>query len=156
MYQLVAECITGVREESYSNANMERGVELEGQARDMYSLIAGNEVRQVGFCMQDKGLYGCSADGLIGDDGGIEIKCPASHTHVEYLLGGKLPTTYVQQVQGCMFVTGRSWWDFVSYYPGLRLLRIRIERDEFFIKQLEIALNEFCDELETLTEKLKG
>jgi hypothetical protein len=74
---------------------------------------------------------------------------------VEYLDKGKLPTTYIQQVQGSMLVTGRAWWDFMSYYPGLPPLIIRVERDDKLIATLEAALEGFCVQLDELTERLK-
>jgi putative phage-type endonuclease len=156
MYQLAAERITGVKEESYQNGAMQRGTEMEAEARAMYELISGNEVKIVGVCyLNEKKLYGCSPDGLIGEDGVIEIKCPTSAVHVAYLLDGGLPTEYFQQVQGQLFVTGREYVDFFSFYPGIKPLLIRIERDEKFIKSLETELKEFCKKLDEITKKIK-
>jgi predicted phage-related endonuclease len=157
MYQLAGERITGQREESYQSAAMQRGVELEAEARSFYELMTGETVQIVGLCYADKKKrYACSPDGLIGEHGGIEIKCPQLSTAVEYLLKGVLPTEYYQQVQGSMAVTGRKWWDFVSYYPGMKPLIVRVERNEEFIKALKVELEIFCQELDEITEKLKG
>ena len=110
----------------------------------------------VGLCYLDEHRnFSCSPDGLVGEDGGLEIKCPLIHTHVEYLLDGKLPTKYVQQVQGSMLISGRKWWDFMSYYPGLKPLVVRVERDEKFIAKLKDELNKFCFELKAIVQKLK-
>lgn len=156
LYQLAGELVAGSREETYQNAAMTRGIELEAEARELYELVTDNSVDTVGICYanEDK-KYSCSPDGLIGEDGVLEIKCPLMATHVEYLLKGKLPTTYFQQVQGQLFVTNKKWCDFVSYYPALKPLIVRVERDEEFISKLEVALTNFCNELQEVIKKIK-
>ena len=156
LYQLVGELLTGVVENGYQNEVMQRGKELEAEARAAYEFITDNEVKQVGFCMNEGQSYGNSPDGLIGEDGGLEIKCPTLSVAVEYLDKGVLPTAYWQQVQGSLLVTGRKWWDFVSYYPGLPLFIVRVERDEKFIEKLHDELTVFCVELDELTARIKG
>lgn len=153
MYRLAGESVSGQMEETYQNAAMTRGIEMEAEARALYEVVKGVSVQQVGFCLGNS--YGASPDGLIGDDGCLEIKCPTIAVHVEYLLSGKLPTTYFQQVHGEMFVAERKWCDFVSYYPGLKPLIIRVERDENFISKLESELKSFCSELETTINTIK-
>lgn len=156
MYQLAAERITGIAEEGYQNGAMQRGSEMEAEARAMYELITGNEVKTDGVCFFDEGkLYGCSPDGLIGDDGLVEIKCPTSAVHVAYLLNGGLPTEYFQQVQGQLLVTGRKYVDFFSFYPGISPLLVRVERNAEFIKALDTELKAFCKELDKITKKIK-
>ncbi len=155
LYRLAGERITGIPEESYTNGAMQRGQLLEEEARQYHSFIIGEEVKKVGLCLTDDGRVGCSPDGLINDKGGSEYKCPALSTHVGYLLENTLPTEYFQQVQGGLYVTERDWWDFCSYYPGMRPLILRVHRDEKFIKLLEPALKEFCHELDAVTAKLK-
>jgi len=137
--ELIAQKITGQLPETFKSDAMERGNELEEQARSYYEFMTDNEVEEVGLILNYDGA-GCSPDGLIGDDGGIEIKCPLASTHVGYLRAGKLPTAYVQQVQGCMYITGRKWWDFVSFHPEIESMIIRVERDENFIKLLDQQL----------------
>ncbi|MFH1645774.1 MAG: lambda exonuclease family protein [Candidatus Omnitrophota bacterium] len=154
LYRLAGERLLGHSEESYQNAAMLRGKEVEAEARQYYEFITGQEVKQVGFCLADG--YGASPDGLIGDDGLLEIKCPILSTHIYYLIKNELPSDYIQQVEGQLLVTGRKWVDFLSYYPGLDPLLIRVERDEDFIKTLKIELKIFCQELDELTEKLRG
>jgi hypothetical protein len=146
IYQLAGEYVSGQHMETYSSFAMERGTALEDEARNLYEFQNGVEVQQIGFCRNE--LAGCSPDGLVGDDGGLEIKCPLIHTHVEYLLTRKLPSAYFQQVQGSLYVTGRKWWDFMSYYPGLKPLLIRATPDIEFMVKLEAALREFNRELE--------
>ena len=156
MYKLAGETIIGIKEETYQNAAMQRGIEIEPEARGLYELMNDVEVDLVGLCYPDEHRdFSCSPDGLVGEEGGLEIKCPLIHTHVEYLLNGKLPTKYVQQVQGSMLISGRKWWDFMSYYPGLKPLVVRVERDEKFIAKLKSELDKFCNELKAVVQKLK-
>jgi putative phage-type endonuclease len=155
LYQLVAERVTGRTEEPYTNGAMERGKEMEAEARQLYELINGVEIKQVGVCYPDKKkLWAASPDGLVGDDGLIEIKCPQAYAAVSYLLAGTLPTDYVQQVQGQMLTTDRKWVDFMSYYPGLKPMIVRVYRDEKFLLALDGELRKFAVELASLTERL--
>ena len=148
--------MTGRTEESYSNAAMERGKETEAEARNLYEMLKDVEIEQVGVCFPDeKKLCAASPDGLVGIDGLIEIKCPMAYASVGYLLDGKLPTDYIQQVQGQLLVTNRKWLDFVSYYPGLKPLIVRVERDEKFLLSLHNALGVFCEELNSIVERIK-
>ena len=104
-------------ESTYSNEAMLRGIELESLARQAYETTAFVHVRQVGFIERDE-YFGCSPDGLIDDDGGCEIKCPQPHTHTKYIIGGGTSwKAYRWQVQGSLWITGRAWWDFVSFSP---------------------------------------
>jgi len=153
-FQLAGECIIGTKEDSYQNDAMKRGIELEPEARLCYELMTGNTVTQVGLCMADKG-YACSPDGLIGEDGGMEIKCPSLAVHTMYLYENKLPTDYFQQVQGSMLVTCRKWWDFVSYYPNMRTLIVRVERDDAFCNKLHDALVVLVKDVAQIVSKIK-
>ncbi len=153
LYQLAGETITGIEEETYSNAVMERGKVMEDEARQLYSLISGLEVVQVGFCLENG--YGASPDGIVAEKGLLELKCPIISTHVGYLLENALPSDYFQQTEGQLLVTGREWVDFMSYYPGLKPLIIRVTRDEKFLKALRVELEVFCDELKELVKKIK-
>jgi len=151
--QLVAERLTGEREEVFQSHHMLRGTELEPDARDLYSLISDAEVTEVGFCLHDTLSAGCSPDGLIGEEGGLEIKAPAPSTHVEYLRGGVLPSKYKQQVMGCLWITGREWWDFVSYHPTMKPLIVRVERDEEYIAALDKCVTKAVNLIEENVEK---
>jgi len=77
--------------EAYTSRAMQDGIDMEPEARACYSFLAGGEVKQVGFCLSDDGRFGCSPDGLVGDDGGLELKCPLPKTHIKYLVEGELP-----------------------------------------------------------------
>jgi hypothetical protein len=87
-------------------------------------------VVEVGLCLHDEFECGASPDGLVGDDGGLEIKCPLPHTHVSYLRAGDVTGKYIPQIQGCLWITGREWWDFMSYHPAMEDLIVRVYRDE--------------------------
>lgn len=121
---------------------MQHGIETEAAARAWYEFETGQAVQQVGLCMDDGGRFGASPDGLIEPEGGLEIKCPQPATHTGYLLAKGLPDKYKPQVHGSLVVTGRAWWDFVSYCPGLPPLLVRVERDEYTAKVAE-ALDVF-------------
>ena len=151
--KLVAEILTGKSDQQEPNEAMARGTELEPEARAYYELIGGT-VEEVGFCLHDDG-FGCSPDGLVGDTGLLEIKCPLAHTHVEYLREGVLPGLYVPQVQGQLLVTGREWCDFLSYHPDMKPLLIRVERDEKFIQTLHDALLEIVSEIKKCVQQLR-
>lgn len=157
LYQLAGERVTGKKEETYTNGAMARGVELEPEARQLYELVTGNQVAQTGICLLDNESCGCSPDGIIvGSEIGIEIKCPTIAVHVGYLLENKMPSDYFQQVHGSMFVTGFKYWEFLSYYPGLKPLLIRVERDEKFISALKTEMEKFCKELNEITERIRA
>lgn len=153
-HKLLAEWLVGGEVESYQSQWMSRGQELEGSAREMYCFARDVKVDVVGFVTNDAGTYGCSPDGLIGDSRGLEIKCPAPHTHVSYLLKGKLPTEYIPQIQGSLMVTGRESWDFMSYHPQMAPLILTVERDEKYISDLAEALDRFLEVLEQSKTKL--
>jgi hypothetical protein len=129
--------------------------ELEAEARSLYELTNDVKVEQVGFCLSDDGKAGCSPDGLVGKKGLLEIKCPSMAIHIGYLLDNSVPTDYFQQVQGQLFITGREWLDFISYYPAIRPMLVRVKRDNEFIEKLETELNIFCEKLEKLIIKIK-
>lgn len=154
MHQLAAESLIGASEDGYTNANMERGKELEGEARAWYEFYSGKTFSQVGLVYHDeRKLYSCSPDGL--GDCGLEIKCPKPSTHVRYLLANKLPTEYWQQVHGSMAITGKSWV-FVSYCPGLPALIVPVRRDEETSTKIISHLEDFCEKLGMMKELLRA
>lgn len=156
LYALAAERASGLTEDKFQSQAMLNGIEREDTARKFYELVRGVEVKQVGFCVIDDEKYGCSPDGLIGDNGGIEIKCPMGGTHVGYFMNsGEVPLEYFTQVQGNLLVTQREWWEFVSYYPGLKPVIVREEPNAVFQRLLKSELDAFCQELDDLVEKLK-
>lgn len=157
LYQLAGERITGKPEETYQNAAMTRGIEMEAEARNLYEMVNDVKIDQVGICFPDENrTCAASPDGLVKKDGMVEIKCPLIYTHVSYLLTPEsLLADYFQQVQGQLYVTGRKWTDLISYYPGLKPLITRVNRDEKFIKALSVELEVFCRQLEETVAKIK-
>ena len=129
------------------NAYTDNGNEREEEAREAYAKLTGRTVERLGFCTTHDGFIGCSPDGMVrGNEGnyhyGLEIKCPMSTTHIEYLLGGELPPEYKQQVHCSMYVTGLDRWDFFSYFPTLAPLHLTIYRDKY-TEKLGQAMDEF-------------
>jgi predicted phage-related endonuclease len=156
LYQLAGERVTGIPAESYQSEAMLRGQELEEEACKFYALATGKFIEKVGFCIaEEKFKCGCSPDRLVNVDGLLEVKCPIMTTHVGYLLDNTLPMDYFQQTQGQLLVTGRSYVDFLSYYPGLKPLIIRVERNERFLNALKVELRKFCLELEQVIKKIR-
>ena len=149
--QLALEIVTGKQAETFTNQAMQDGTEREPIARALYEAHTGNFVDEVGFCRHDSIECGVSPDGLIDEDGGLEIKCPKASTHAGYLAIPAEPSTYTAQIQGCMWVTGRRWWDFVSYQPDFpenaQLIVRRIKRDSDYIVKLEQAVKAFRKEV---------
>ena len=156
MYRLAGEKVSGYSSETYQNFVMIRGQEMESEARQFYEISTGKEVKQVGFCVNEEPVFGCSPDGLVDGNGLIEIKAPLVETHVGYLLKNELPSEYFSQIQGQLLVTGRKYCDFLSYFPGLKSLVIRVERDEVFLQALKIELEIFCKELSEIIKKIGG
>ena len=115
------------------------------------------EIEEVGFCfIDDNKKIGCSPDGLNQESKiGFEIKCPKQSTHVKYIVDNKLPTEYIQQVQGSMMVTGYDSWIFMSYCPGLKSLILEIKRDNEYIEKMETAINEAVSEIDKIEELIK-
>lgn len=156
MYELAGELITGVKAETYTNATMQRGIELEGEARALFEVITDIEVRQVAVVYKDEQRkIHVSPDGLIGNNAGLELKNPMIKTHVKYLLKNKLPSEYFSQIQMSLYVCEREYWFFMSYYPGIKPLIIKVSRDEEFIERLKVALDSFCLELIMTVKKLR-
>jgi hypothetical protein len=152
---LAGEIYTGEPDtEGFTNAHMERGKLWEADARDHYAFTNDVEPQQVGFIRN--GRAGASPDSLIGETGGLEIKTALRHIQIERLQRGGMPPEHKAQVQGCLWITGREWWDFMSYAPGLPPLIVRVERDEVYINQLTKAVEAFNSELDMLVASLRG
>ncbi len=129
---------------SSGSFSTEQGLILEEEARPFWELETGRKIKTVGFITTDDGTCGCSPDGLlIGESCGIEIKCPAAHTHVEYLLAGGLPGDYVAQVHASMFVTGYAKWVFMSYRRKFPPVMLEIQRDETIIVKIAAVVAQF-------------
>lgn len=160
MADLIAERLTGQKAESYTNAKMQWGVDKEPQARVEYEIKTGSLVEQVAFVEHPTiQMFGCSPDGYVGEDGLIEIKCPNTSTHIDYIRQDKAPAKYVPQMQCQMAVTKRKWCDFVSFDPrlpdGLQLFIVRLNRDDKYISKMESVVKEFLNEVSSAVSGLK-
>lgn len=153
MAQIIAERLTGVAAETYTNAAMQWGTEMEPDARRAYEFRQDVDVVEVGFVPHPTiTMAGASPDGLVGGDGLVEIKAPNTATHIETILGGSVPAKYIAQVQFQLACTGRQWVDFVSFDPRLSeamgLFIQRIYRDDKAISEMEIMVRDFLDEVD--------
>ena len=159
--QLVAEILTGKTQGSdYTNAAMQFGTEMEPLARSAYEAETGFSVDEVGFCQHPTiERAGASPDGLVGNSGLVEIKCPKVATHLAYLLAGVVPTGYKNQMMWQMSCSCRDWCDFASFRPDLpehlQLFIVRFKRDPERIKELEAAVVAFLDSVDKMINQLK-
>ena len=158
--QLIRERLTGVPVESYTNVAMQWGTETEPEARSAYEFNRAETVVEVPFVPHPTiGDSGASPDGLVGDDGLIEIKCPETDTHIETLIGAAVPGKYVTQMQWQMACTGRKWVDFVSYDPrmpeSMRFFCQRVHRDDAIIEELEKEIVTFLNEVRGKVAELR-
>jgi exodeoxyribonuclease (lambda-induced) len=146
--ELASESLLTEPEASYKSEAMQRGNDLEDEARKYYSFITDIKVDQVTFIKKDDEI-GYSPDGLIGDNGSIEIKCPQKKNHLKYLVDNKLPTEYKSQVQGGLYISGREYCNFISYHPlfkyDKKMLVVKVYRDEEYIKELSDLLKKTID-----------
>lgn len=151
MLKLAAERIRGESTDSFSNIYTDRGHEFEDIARDLYKTHSGHDIVPCGFMLD---TYGYSPDGLINNDGIIEIKTKSGHLQIEVLLSGEVPNEHMAQIQGGLMVSDRKWCDFISYCPGLPIFIKRVERDEQYITNLRIELAIFEKELKQVIEQI--
>ena len=161
LIKLAIQRVTSQSEESYTNDAMQWGIDNEDQARVAYEIASGKFVDQVGFVDHEIiDGFGCSPDGLVDDDGLVEIKCPNSATHWEYFKTKEVPKKYFIQMQAQMSCTGRKWCDFVSFDPRMpersQLLIIRVPRDNTFIDLMEAEVMEFLIEVFDEVQLMKG
>jgi len=154
MLKLAGEILTGEIQEQFSNTHTERGNELEPEALELYELQTGNKVEKCGFIKAFGAGY--SPDGLVGDDGLVEIKTKLPHLQIELLLNGGVPSEHLAQIQGGLWVSGREWCDFVSYYPGLPLFIVRVSRDERKVAEIKGSVEAFNLELREIVEKIES
>ena len=158
--QLVLERLTNKQGEFFTNAAMQWGTETEPMARQAYELKRGVFVDEVGFIDHPTiDMSGASPDGLVDKKGLVEIKCPESKTHMEYLMSGKPPAKYIPQMMWQMACTGREWCDFVSFDPrfpeNLQILVVKVEYDPTYVKMLELEITQFLDEVSKKVELLR-
>lgn len=141
--------------DEFATAAMRNGTIVEPEARRAYEFYCGCDVKQVGLCETDCGRFVCSPDGLVGDDGGLELKHPTAATHVKWLMAGEVPAEHLAQCHGFLLVTKRAWIDFMSWYPGMPPLLKRVTPDEKTVKLAE-ALERFDKTLNEIRNKIAG
>ena len=155
MAQLVAERLTGIPYESYINEAMQRGIDTEPEARAQYAFVADVDVVEVGLIRHPRiERSHCSPDGLVGEDGMLEIKSPNTSTHIATLLGAPIPQKYIYQMQWQLTCADRQWVDFVSFDNRMpdyaRLFIQRVYRDDKMIADLEKAVEIFLSEVDEI------
>jgi putative phage-type endonuclease len=158
--QLIAERLTGCVAASFTNAAMIHGTETEPEARRAYEFFVDRDVQLVGFVSHPTiNMAGASPDGLVAEDGLLELKCPNTATHIDTLLSGAVPEKYVKQMMFQMACTGRQWCDFASYDnrmpERMRLFVKRVHRDETALAEIEAAVTEFLTEIEVTVSALR-
>jgi len=158
MAQLIAETLTDKTAESYTNAAMQHGIDTEPKARTAYEFHTDSKVEEIGFVKHPILKSGASPDGLV-NGGLIEIKCPNTATHIDYLLADKIPPKYEPQMLWQLECTSREWCDFVSYDPRMpeemSLFIKRFERDDKRLDEMREMVAEFIEEMETKIQSLK-
>jgi putative phage-type endonuclease len=157
--QLVAERLTGQAADSFKSGAMQHGTETEPMARMAYETETGQMVTEVAMIQHPKiEMAGASPDGLVGEDGLVEIKCPNTSTHIATLMADKAPSGYMAQMQWQMACTGRAWVDFVSFDPrmpdDMQLFIKRVPRDEALIAEYEAEVIKFLAEVQETVDKL--
>lgn len=151
---LAAERITGKRIDRYYGPDMQRGHEVEPEAREFYCMWADTDVQPVGFIYNDELRAGCSPDSLVGADGLVEIKSKQGDVQIEILEGDRVPPEHIAQLQGQLWVTGRKWVDLVCYCAGLKPLCKRVFPDLEYHARLDREVAKFNDELEMLVNRI--
>lgn len=155
LYKLAGEILTDDPRDSYSNAHMDRGHQLEDEARELYSFGTDLPVIRVGFIRN--GRKGCSPDALVGNDGGLEIKTALDHILIEKIVRGTLPAEHVAQVQGNLWISERAWWDLIVFAkPSLPLFQKRAYADEVYHHKLAKAVDLFNEELDEIVAKIRA
>lgn len=152
--QLAAEWFLGTSLDDAHTGYMDRGTEMEPEAAAYYAMLRECDPEEVGFCLTDDESAGCSPDRFVGADGGLEIKCPGAKRHMDYLLHGGLREAYWMQVQGALWVTGRAWWDLMSFHPTIPPVIERIEPDAPTQEALAREVPAFAARLRAARERL--
>lgn len=155
--EIAGEILTGESASKFQgNDATNRGHELEPRAAKLYEMLKGNKTQKVGFVTNDEGTIGASPDRLVGEDGGLEIKCPETNQHLKYLLGIEdITKEHKPQIQGNIYVCERNWWDIMSYHPTLPPVIVRVEPDESYLSVLRPALVNLVAQIDKYVTKVK-
>lgn len=155
LYDLAGERLTGQTAEGWGgNKHTERGHVMEPDARNLYAFQTDSDPKRVGFMR--RGNVGASPDSLVGEVGLLEIKTKLPRLQLEVLEAAAVPSEHIPQLQGQLWVSGREWVDFVSYWPGLPIFIKRVQRDEEFISKLAAAVDSFESELQALVNRFSN
>lgn len=154
LLKLAGEILTGEPADNFSNDHMQRGHDMEADARNLYAFLEDAEPEQIGFIRN--GGAGCSPDSLIDSDGLLEIKTKLAHLHIEALLRDGIPPEHRAQCQGQLWVAEREWLDLAIYWPKLPLIVRRVHRDEAYIRQIADAVAGFSDELADVVARVRA
>ena len=157
--QVLCERLTGQKEDSFCNAAMQWGIDNEDPARECYEFLTGLPVSEVGLVDHPSiPMAAASPDGLVNASGLVEIKCPNTANHIEWMLAGVVPAQHIKQIQFQLACTDRKWCDFISYDPRLpeelQLFVVRLERDDELIAEIEESVIKFNAEVDETLEKL--
>lgn len=153
LMRLAGEILTGVPEESYQNADMIRGHQMEPEAREAYAFVTDAEPTLVGFIRN--GSKGASPDALIGANGLLEVKTKKASILVDLHVTGGFPSEHKAQCQGALWVAEREWIDLACYWPGLPIFIKRMHRDEAYIREIASAVDQFNQELAQVVEYMR-
>lgn len=154
LLKLAGEIVTGDPMQTYENADMIRGKEMEPEACNLYQLVNDSPLAQVGFIRN--GRCGASPDRLIGTNGGLEIKTAAPHILGDFILKDEFPPEHMAQVQGCLLVSEREWWDVMIYWPKMPPVIKRMGRDEAYIAKLRRGIEAFNEELDDIVATIRN
>lgn len=152
----LSESIMGYAADTGGTWEMDQGNVVEQVAIPWYQFTYDRKVDRVGFCVSDDGRIGASPDGLVGEDGGVEIKSPQAPRHISNLMDGVLPEDHALQVQMGLMVTGRKWWDFVSYHRYLPPVVVRVEPDPQAHEVIREAIRGFFERFDAERSKITG
>lgn len=155
--ELMSEYYSSAEPDNYISKDMQRGIDLEPEAKIAYEVETGQAITDIGFVIYNE-YFGASPDGLVNDDGLAEIKCINDKKYLEFLLNPKIPKPHYDQMQGQMLATNRKWCDYVVYNPNFEksLVIIRVERDEPRIELLKLGIETGSKIIEEITEKIEG
>lgn len=156
LYQKAAERVMGYIGETGGTFAMDQGSVLEKVALPWFEFRFGVTLQKVGFCISDDSKIGCSPDALIGESGGLEIKCPTAPMHCRYLLEQRVPPAYLAQLHFSMFVTGRPGWTFCSYSPHMPPLVVNLIRDDTIQKTIGETVAKFTAEVDAAEKRIRA
>lgn len=154
LFRKLAERWLGSPLPGFNSIDCDIGSILEDFCLPLFSFETGLDIARVGLVLTDDRRCGCSPDGLIGNDGGAEAKCPRVENHLKHLLAGVVPKEHLVQVHFSLYVTQRKWWKFISYARGTPMLVVHVERDEEIQNKIDEAIQEFIPQLDSAFERL--